>query len=164
MNILDYNKVKFKRSQSGALNITLEGGEKIKDVNCIPMFPFSDPENFISIVCKKGSEFEEIGIVKHLKKLSLAQQNFIREYIRFRYFTPEITDIKRIKQTYSLWEWDVVTDRGEKRFYLRDRRENIIIKNDSKIIIFDIEKCRYKITRYSKLPANARIELDRVLL
>lgn len=164
MKILDYNNVKFKRSESGALNITLEDGKRIRDVHCIPMFPFSDPEDFISIVCKKGSEFEEIGIIKHFKKLSSAQQNFVREDIKFRYFIPEITDIKRIKQTYSLWEWDVVTDRGEKRFYLRDRREIFFLKDDGRIIITDVEKCRYKITRHNKLPAKARIELDRVLL
>lgn len=164
MKILNHDRVKFERSDSGALNITLEDEKTIKDVHCIPLFPFSDPEDFISIVCKKGSEFEEIGIIKHFKKLPSAQQNFVREDIKLRYFIPEITDIKRIKQTYGIWEWDVVTDRGKKRFYLRDRRENITIKDDGRIIITDIEKCRYKITRYNKIPTKARIELDRVLL
>jgi len=164
MKLLDHNKVTFKRSESGALDITLEDGKRIRDVHCIPMFPFSDPENFVSVVCKKGSKFEEIGIIKHFKKLPSAQQDFVREDIKFRYFIPEITDIKRIKQAYSFWEWDVVTDRGEKRFHLRDRRENITIKDDGMIIITDIEKCRYKIIRYNKLPTKARIELDRVLL
>ena len=165
MKTLDYNNIKFKRSESGVLNVTLEEGKTIKNIHCVPLFPFSDTKNFISIVCKKGSEFEEIGIIKHFKKLSSVQQNFVREDIKFRYFIPEITNIKRIKQIYSLWEWDVVTDRGEKSFYLKDRRENITIKDDSRIIIItDIEKCRYKITYYNELPTKARIELDRVLL
>ncbi len=164
MTLLDHNEIRFERLESGALNITLENKRVIENVYCIPMFPFSDSDNFISVVRKKGSEFEEIGIIKHFKKLSLDQQNLVRENIKFRYFVPEITDIKKIKHTHRLWELDVVTDRGEKRFYVRHRRENVTIKDDDRIIITDIEKCRYKITRYKKLPQKAQIELDRILL
>ena len=164
MKILDHNKIRFEMSESGTLNITLENKKVIEKVCCIPMFPFSDADNFISVVCEKGSEFEEIGIIRHFKELPSDQQKLVRENIKFRYFVPEITDIKKIRDAHGLWEWDVVTDRGEKSFYLRDTRENITIKDDGRIIVTDIEKCRYKITGYRELPAKARVELDRVLL
>ncbi len=164
MNMLDHNKIKFEKSETGALNIVLEDKKVIERVHCIPMFPFSDHDNFVSIACKKGSEFEEVGIIKHLKEISSLQQNLIREDMKFRYFIPEIIDIKSIKETKGIWACEVVTDRGEKTFYIRDRRENITIKDDSRIIITDIEKCRYKITCYNKLSTKARMELDRILL
>lgn len=164
MNILDPDKIKFEKSKTGMLNIIFENKKVISRVHCIPMFPFSDTNNFISVAHKKGSEFEEIGIIKHLNELSPPQQNLVKEDMKFSYFVPEITDIKRIKRMHGLWEWDVVTDRGEKVFYLGDRRESIVIKDGRRIIITDIEKCRYKITRYKKLPAKAQIELEKMLL
>jgi len=163
MNILDPDRIKFEKSETGMLNL-IEDNRVIKGVHCISMFPLSDEANFISIVHRKGSELEEIGIIKHLKELSADQQDLVREDMRFRYFIPEITDIKKIKEAHGLWEWDVTTDRGEKIFYLKDRRENITVKDDRRILITDIGKCRYKISHYDRLPPKARNELDKVLL
>ena len=155
MNIFDAGKIKLERARYGGLKIKLENGRVVENVHCIPMFPFSDADNFISIVSRKGSEFEEIGIIKHFRKLPPDQQNLVREDIKFRYFVPEINDIKKMRVEDRLWECQVVTDRGEKTFYVRGRRENITIKDDGRIIITDIEKCRYKVTRYNKLPPKA---------
>lgn len=164
MDILSHDKIRFEKSESGALNITFEDERVIENVYCVPLFPFSDTDNFISVVRKKGREFEEIGIITHFKELSPLQRKLVRENIKFRYFIPEITDIKKIKARHRLWKFDVVTDRGEKIFYVRHTRENVTVKDDGRIIITDIEKCRYTIPRYKKLPGRARIELDRILL
>ncbi len=164
MDILSHDRIRFEKSKSGALNITLEDERVIENVHCVLLFPFSDTDNFVSVVRKKGRESEEIGIITHFKEFSPLQRKLVEENIKFRYFIPEITDIKTIKAGHRLWKFDVVTDRGEKIFYVRHTRENVTVKDDGRIIITDIEKCRYTISRYKKLPKRARMEFDRILL
>jgi hypothetical protein len=77
---------------------------------------------------------------------------------------PEIKDINRITVRHGLYEWDVVTGRGEKKFSLRSIREHVAVNDEGMIIITDLERCRYKITSSDRLPAKARAELDKVLL
>ena len=91
-------------------------------------------------------------------------QNIVKEDLQFRYFIPEIEEIKKIIHKHGLFEFYVTTNRGEKVFYLRNIRENIMVKDNNSIIFTDIEKCRYKISSFDKLSVKSKGELDRVLL
>ncbi|MFH1074294.1 MAG: DUF1854 domain-containing protein [Candidatus Firestonebacteria bacterium] len=133
-------------------------------IGLILLFPFTDTENYISAVIRKGSEYKEIGIIEHLQNLPGKLRSLVKEDLKFRYFLPEIRDIIAITTQYWYHEFDVITDRGEKKFYLRNLREGVRFKTDSSIVITDMEKNRYKIPDYNLLPAKARAELDRILL
>ncbi|HEX9973453.1 MAG TPA: DUF1854 domain-containing protein, partial [bacterium] len=61
-------------------------------------------------------------------------------------------------------EWQVVTDKGEKTFFVQDVKENVIIRESGLILITDIDKCRFQIRDYRKLPLKARLELEQTLL
>ncbi len=169
MNLLLPDKIKFEQTKDGTLNCILKNGEIYKNISCAPLFPLSDPDNFISINAKNNAKKkhnmpEEIGIIKHLKDLGSEQQKMLRHDIRIRYFMPEIKDIKKITKKPGIYEWHVITDRGEKNFFHRLSSENMTVTDKKIIIITDIERCRYKITNFLKLPSKARSELDRILL
>ena len=57
-----------------------------------------------------------------------------------------------------------MTDKGEKTFFVQDVKENVIIRESGLIVITDIEKCKYQIRDYRKLPTKARVELEQTLL
>jgi len=161
---LDTKNIKLEKKGNNRIDIIYPDGKVFEKVHFILLFPFTDRENFISVVIKKGLSFKEIGIIRSLKDLPLNYQNIIKESIRIRYFIPEIKDIKTIIKKNELYEIFAITDRGEKVFQLRNVRESLKIKNDGSIIITDIERCRYRISHYDRLPAKAKIELDKILL
>lgn len=164
MKILDPKKIKFDKSKTGPMNITLENDSVVEDVHCVRMFPLSEPGTFISVVHREDGRIREIGVIKKLKELAVQQQRLVREDIKLRYFVPEIEDINKITIRHGLYEWDVVTGRGEKKFSLRSIREHVSVNDEGMIIITDLERCRYKITNSDRLPPKARAELDKVLL
>jgi len=136
----------------------------VEDIHCLRLFPLSEPDTFISVVHHENGQLREIGVIRKLKELTSEQQRLVREDIKLRYFVPEIEDINKITARHGLYEWDVVTGRGNKKFSLRSIRENITVNDEGMIIITDLERCRYKITDSDKLPVKARAELDKVLL
>ncbi len=165
MNTLNATKISFNKSKkTSPLSITLEDGSVVKDVHCVRLFPLSEPDTFISVVRREDGHLREIGIIRKLKELTSEQQRLVRQDIKLRYFVPEIKDINKITARHGLYEWDVVTGRGNKNFSLRSIRENIAVNDKGMIIITDLERCRYKITDCERLPVKARTELDQVLL
>ena len=164
MKVLDPKKIRFDKSKTGPLNVILEDDSVVEDIHCVRMFPLSEPDNFISVIHREDGRIREVGVIKKLKELTDQQQRLVCEDIKLRYFVPEIKDINKITSRHGLYEWDVVTGRGKKKFSLRSLRENITVNDEGMIIITDLERCRYKITDSNKLPVKARVELDKVLL
>ncbi len=164
MRSLDVGKIEFRRTGSGTLDVTLEDGTTVENVHCVRLFPFSAPRDYISVARRAKGELQEIGIIKRFRELPAAQQRLVDEDIRFRYFIPDILDIKRIRRSHGSWELDVVTDRGERSFLLRDRRENVSVRPDGSVIMTDVENCRFMVAGRDALPARARVELEKFLL
>jgi hypothetical protein len=164
MKLLNSDELLFEQNQNGFLQLKLSNGTIYESVECHPLFPLSDPEAYISISIQKDSNIEEIGIVRSLKELSVEQRALVAKEIQFRYFSPEILDIKKITSKYGVVQWEVMTDKGAKTFMVQDIKENIAIRDSGLIVITDIEKCRYQIRDYRKLPSKARIELEQTLL
>ncbi len=164
MKLLNTDELTFEQTENGFLRLKLNNKTIYERVECRPLFPLSDPNGYISISREGASDIKEIGIIKSLKKLSAKQRSYVEKEIQFRYFSPKIINIKKITSKYGVEQWEVMTDKGNKTFILQDVKENIIIRDSGLIVITDIEKCRYQIRDYRKLPAKARVELERTLL
>jgi Domain of unknown function (DUF1854) len=164
MNILDPEKIAFARNSNGMLDITLDDKTIVENIHCVRLFPLTDPKSYISIVKKEDNEISEIGIIKNLKQLSVHNRDLVKEDINFRYFVPEIKDVAHVTHLHGMYELDVVTERGNRQFYVRNARENVHSTENGPIIITDVENCRYKITDLANLGLKARAELDKLIL
>jgi len=158
--ILDPEKIRFERMDNEVLKMVLEDGTVYPRVYPVSAFPVSDPDRYISI---RSVENNEIGIIENLKSLPPEQQVLIRRELRLRYFVPSIKEIYKIQEEYGIYMWNVKTDRGKKVFYVKGRNENIIFHGRTRLLITDIEECRYEITDYTKLSWRSQRELDKVL-
>ena len=164
MKLLKADECTFEDTQRGYLRLLFKDGTVFEKVECIALFPFSDPDSYISINGQQGKKSEEIGIIKKLGELSKDQQALVKKEVEFHSFMPEIKDIKKINPKYGLEQWDVKTDRGEKTFYVRDLKENIIFREDALVTITDIDRCRYQVSNFYKLPSRARALLEQKLM
>lgn len=164
LNMLGPDSITFEPAEQGRLNCRLKDGSLIEDVHCVMLFPFSDPDGFISVVAREEGEVKEVGVVAKVSDLSDDQAELLRAAVDNRYFFPEITEVRKITHEYGLHEWDVSTDRGDKSFFVHEVKDNISVDDKGMIIICDIEKCRYKITDLSALPAPSQVQVERILL
>jgi hypothetical protein len=162
MNRLDTKKISFRKNYSGMLDIVMPD-RTVEGVHCIQMFPLSDPGRYISVVRPAKPDNEEIGIIASLSELSHDQQKLVSDDIRFRYFVPEIEDITDVDESAGLYEVDMITERGPRRIFVLNPRESISSTDDGVLLITDVEKCRYKITSFARLPARAKTEFEKIL-
>lgn len=164
MKLLNPDELIFEQGENGFLRLKLNDDKVFELVECTPLFPLTEPDAYISVFIRNNDGGEEIGIIKNIKDLPSDQRRLVHEEIQFRYFSPEIIDIKKITSKYGVNEWQVVTDKGEKTFFVQDVKENVIIRENGLIVITDIDKCRFQIRDYRKLPTKARLELEQTLL
>jgi len=164
MNILNPNTIKFEQSGTGFLTMTDGTGATYANVWCARMFPLSDPLHYISVQHRKEKEYEEIGVIRSLDELNREQREQVLADIGFRYFVPEITDIRKITSRQGLDTWEADTDKGPRTFLVRDRKENVHMADNGTVFITDSDKCRYRIDDYTKLKPKAKAMLERMLL
>jgi hypothetical protein len=164
MNILDPGAITFEKSPSGYLNAKHNGDDLYQNIRCVPLFPLSDQDRFISVLRKKEKEYVEIGIIKDLGSFPAGQQALIKEDVAYRYFVPEILDVVKVVNKNGMDLFTVKTDRGDKTISVRDKKESVIQSDNGIIFVTDIDKCRYKITDTRKLREKAREMVERMLM
>jgi hypothetical protein len=160
LKILDPNKIRFTRLESGALKVDCGDGTTEDDVFCASMLPLSNPEHFISVAREEHGNLHQVGIIRTLKQLPSDQQRIVTEDLKFRYFLPEIIKIRKITRRYGMLEWDVETDRGETMIFVEEKRENMTFNEHGMLIITDVNKCRYRISNHAELDPYSHTQLD----
>ncbi len=157
-NILDSKTAKFSRTEGGFVRLKLPEAEYPR-VQIVRMFPFTDPEHYISVrTCEERSK--EIGIIEDLAKLDKDTLAMIREQLNLRYFTPVITKIYNIKDRHGFAYFDVETDRGECKFAIHMGGNDVVHLSETRIIISDLDENRFEIPDIMKLTPNERRKLD----
>ncbi len=153
LNYLDPKKVKFFR-HGDILRVTIEDDRSCLRVVPIRSFPISMRDKYISIRDMKGNE---LGIIKDPKELDKESYKVLEEEIYKRYFVPVILKIRSIRDKLGIVEWEVITDRGFRKFLTRSIHDSIE-ETDRGFIIKDIENNRYELREYSELdPKSAKL-------
>ncbi len=162
MNTLSPKEITFTKNAAGMLDIAMPG-RTVEGVHCMQLFPLSDPVRYISVVRPVKPDPEEIGIIERLADLPHDQQKLVMDDINFRYFVPEIEDIIDVDESAGLYEMDMATERGPRRIFVMNPRESISTTDNGVMLITDVEKCRYKITRFSKLSARSHAQFEKIV-
>lgn len=122
-------------------------------------FPMSAADSFIS-VRKPGEDSEEIGIIETLAGFSAEQLELIQKELDMMYFMPVIEQVYDVSEDFGSSFWHVRTDRGERKFTLRDISNNLIFAKNNELIIIDTDGNRYLIKNLAALGKKAARILD----
>jgi hypothetical protein len=160
---LDFSEIKFEQGNDGFLRLQYYDDKIYHNITCIRLFPLTNPDKYISVCRVEENEYIELGIILDISLLNSDQQEIVRRHLELRYFIPEIIDIYKITTKNHTEIWDVLTDKGEKQFIVKDKNENVWIFK-KKIVINDVNNIKYKISEYQKLPKKARILIEKYLL
>ena len=155
---LNSENAEFKRTGGGFVSLKT-GDENYDRVHVVRMFPFTDPEHYISIRTPDENS-KEIGIIKDLKDVPKETAELLIAQMNLRYFTPVITKIINIKDEYGYAYFDVVTDRGQCRFTINMGGSSVVHLSETRILISDVDENRFEIPDVMKLSAAERKKLD----
>ncbi len=152
------DNAEFKRTDGGFVSVRI-GEEFYPRVQVVRMFPFSDPEKYISIRTP-DEHSKEIGIIEDMKDVTKETAQMLTEQLNLRYFTPIIKKIVNIKEEYGYAYFEVVTDRGTCRFTINMGGHAVVHLSETRILISDIDENRFEIPDIMKLSAKELKKLD----
>ncbi len=158
LRYLTKDNATFERTKGGFVSLKLNG--KMWDrVQVVRLFPFTDPNKFISIRTL-DERSKEIGVIEDLSKVSKETRQMLEEQLNLRYFTPLIQKIIDIKDEYGYAYFHVVTDRGECRFTINMGSNAVVRLTDSRLLITDLDENRFEIADVFRLSQKEQRKLD----
>ncbi len=158
LRYINKDNAEFKRTDGGFVSVRI-GEEFYPRVQVVRMFPFSDPQKYISIRTP-DEHSKEIGIIEDMKNVTKETAQMLTEQLNLRYFTPIIKKIVNIKEEYGYAYFEVVTDRGACRFTINMGGHAVVHLSETRILISDIDENRFEIPDIMQLSAKELKKLD----
>lgn len=158
-------KITFRKHGVDGVEVVMPDGTIVSGIRFVQLFPLRDPHRFVSVIREKRGESEEkeLGVLEALDDLPRGQQALVREALKRSFFLPEITAIRKVVTAGGIDEWIVSTDRGDKTIVVCDRKQSIHFCHDGMLLITDMDKCRYRITRPEELDPNSKHLLEQAM-
>lgn len=158
VNRLTAENAVFTETSGGFITVRLDGEDK-GQVNIICTFPFTAPDEFLSVRIADDKQ-EELGIIEHISDFDAPTVALIKKQLEVRYFMPEILKVYSVKEEYGHTYWSVLTDKGKHRFTSPSGSSGSVIKNGNRVIIKDSDQNRYEIKDITKLSTKEMKKLD----
>ena len=114
LHYLTEENASFIRTEGGFVRLEYDG-RVWERVQVIRLFPFTEPDKYISLRTV-DERSKEIGVIADLEQVSVETRKLLEEQLNLHYFTPIIEKIIDIKDEYGYAYFHVMTDRGECRF------------------------------------------------
>jgi len=144
---------------TGKLTLRRVGEDDVHDVRLRRAFPWSRPEQNISI---RSSDGKELMLIDDLAQVEPTQRALIERWLARHSFIPRITRIDEIDVRFGHQLWRVRTDRGPVQFRVQER-EDIRFLSDGRFSIKDADGNVYELTSLDALDASSRKALDPLL-
>ena len=151
MNIIG-NDDRFERTEGGFLNL-FKDGKEYQQVKVIRLFPFTEPDKYISIR-ESDTKAKEIGLIEDLSKMSEETREMINEQLAINYFIPVIKKINSIKDENGHAYFKVLTDKGECEFVINISTNPVTKLTENRIIITDLDENRFEIKDLRELSSK----------
>lgn len=148
----------FARTGGGFISLEFDG-KKWERVQVIRLFPFTEPDQFISIRTVEERS-KEIGVIEDMKKVSKETRKMLEEQLKLHYFTPVIQKVLDIKDEYGYAYFHVMTDRGECRFTINMGGNAVVRLTDTRLLITDLDENRFEIPDVLQLSQKEQRKLD----
>lgn len=139
-------------TESGYLEFSYDGRDYEK-VDLTRLVPFNDENRYISVSYKnEEDEWKEIGVIKDLDDLSADTKKTADDYLKLKYYIPEIKKIHRITDNqmgYLFLEAD--TTAGEKKIAVYDWWHNFRVIHGKMLAVTDADGNRYSVPDVDRL-------------
>lgn len=159
IRFLEPAEARFGKTPGGFLKLEI-GEESYPRVLLYRTFPFSTGNRYLSV---RDPEGNEIGIIKEIDDFPQDVVDAFEAELERRYFAPTVTAIDGMKEEFGYAYWEVDTDRGPRRFTVRDMQQSVLLLSSVHVLIVDVDGNRYDIPDYTVLDAASRKVIDDLL-
>jgi hypothetical protein len=132
------------------------GQDDVVDVRIRRSFPWSKPDDFVSI---RSSDGKELVLIEDVKSLDPDLRTRIDGWLSIHSFVPKITRIDHVDVRFGYQQWKVQTDRGPAEFRVQER-EDIRFLHDGRFSVKDADGNVYEMTRLDQLDPHSRKALE----
>jgi len=146
--------------EDGILRMTREGDCSWREVRIARAFPFSKTDLYIGL---RDGDDNDIGMLKDLRGMDAESRRLIEQELDRRYFTPKVLRVNTVKEEYGTVTWEVETDRGMRRFVVRNLRDNAYPLGPQRVLMTDGDGNRYEFPDITALGARAYNVLAKVM-
>jgi hypothetical protein len=144
--------IRLHHDAFGRLVVTLANGQSHSGVVPVRAFPFSAPEQWISLCDESG---HEVLCVTDSAELDPKTRDQLAAELARREFIPLILGILRVVQGGVSTQWFVKSDRGDTSFELTSE-DNIRRMGSEDALLVDSHGIRYRIASLPQLDARSR--------
>ena len=132
----------FYRNERGFLALKLNDDTQYKRVQLSRALPFTAPEQYI---CVTDMDDKEIAVLESLDLMDEATQELLREELGIRYFYPEVTQVKSIKEKMGSYYVELCIGTHEKTIAVKDISKNLKQLGGGRLIVTDVDGNRFAI-------------------
>ncbi len=156
-------EVRFAKNRDN-LTLTLSDGTFYGRTELRRCFPMSEGTQFISVRDPNTDDHDEIGVIMDYGLLSEADRELVEEALELFYFVPKITQVRSVKEEFGFLYWQVLTDKGELEFVMRDSIMSYVREvSATRYVVIDINKTRYEIPDLLALDSHSQGLVRRML-
>ena len=135
------------------VKLTMRDGTVHEDLEPRRLFPFTNPNMYITLLDK---DERELGFVRDLSELDASSVKALTECFTEYYLIPKITRVVSCEEKFGSIKWEVETDRGPVKFRIRSRHSDIKkMHGSNRIIVRDTNDNRYEIPDYTALDGKS---------
>lgn len=135
------NEDRIIRTDTYLVRIESADGQVFEDVEPRRLFPFSDPDRYVTFLAEGE---KEVAMLTDLANIDEASRRAVEECFAEYYMIPEIIDVIQVIDTAGIFKWKVKTDRGIVEFQIRNRNSDIKQEEDA-LLMRDSNDNRYRI-------------------
>ena len=151
----------LERTDLYLVKLTLKDGTVHEDLEPRRLFPFTNPNMYITLLSK---EEREVGFVRDLSELDESSVKALMDCFAEYYLIPKITRVLLCEEKFGSIKWEVETDRGPVKFRIRSRHSDIKkMHGSNRIIVRDTNDNRYEIPDLRELDKRSRSMIDAFL-
>lgn len=157
---MDGHRLRASRADGADnLRIEIEGDRCILDAIIRRAFPLTKPTEFLSIQDAGGGE---VGVLRSLDGLDNESRKLIEHELDRRYFTPEILQLRALKQEGGMWTFDVVTSRGATQFFVRNWRDSSHEVSPGRFVIQSVDGQRFEVPNFDALDTRSQTLIEQL--
>jgi len=162
VRFLDAKTLRLFRThaEDATVRLTIEGDRSWREVRIARAFPFSDPDRYIGL---RDGDDKDIGILVTLNEMDRDSRAIVEEELERRYFTPRIERVLTVNEEFGVVTWEVETDRGPRRFLVRNLRDSTFPLGANRLMMTDTDGNRYEFPDVSAVGTKAMTVLSKVL-
>lgn len=148
---------KVERDSAGMLVVHIDGKtEPVVDARVARCFPWSLPDQYISVRTKEG---KEVVLLRDLSPLDTSSRQLVEEELRGRIFNPRIQEVVDYKEEFGVTSITARTDRGEVTFQIRSR-DDVRVISATRALFRDADGNTYELHDVAALDAASRKKLQ----